>query len=159
MRTPDYQSSNFNIQAWKMKHTNEPLALKLNPVNYLIQGPFHPLWNQWILSLVCLADFEGAEPAKKESPDMTHEIIVAAVNPDFKVNPNEIPKDLKLLIPRDVVKQFKVPVDLDAEDLASKIIKYIIDGHLSPDQDYRSVWNQIIEKSAEHYWGLHETKH
>jgi len=151
-RKPDF---NGHAKAWKMNWGNEGSA-PAHLVHYLIEGNFHPLWNQWALSLVSLADISGIPPAAKHHPDNTHEIMIISVNPDFKINPDKSPGRGWMLHPFDVAKQFKVPMDMDAEDLAKNCVKAICDGAMSPDQDFRSIWNKIIDSTAEHYFGKHK---
>src|ERR1700675_2115866 len=43
----------------------------------------HPFWADYMLSGSSLADFPGVTPAHKQFPEATHEILVAAIDPDF----------------------------------------------------------------------------
>jgi hypothetical protein len=51
--------------------------------HWLVTAPrFHPLWSQYSLSILRLADIPGMRPARKSHPDVTHEVCCVAINPD-----------------------------------------------------------------------------
>jgi len=155
MRKPDYEGLQAKI--WKITWSDGRKASTASLAHYLIQGPFHPMWHQWVFGMVSLADIEGIPPAKKHFPDATHEIMIISCDPKFKLDPDVILDKPWMLQPFDVVQHFKVPSDDDAKKLAEECIKAIRDGHMSPDQDFRSAWKKVITNTADHFYGKHES--
>lgn len=157
MKNPDFigVAKAWRLDRWKEVDTRPDAQACV--AQYLIEGPFHPLWSQWVFCLVSLADIPGVKPAKKHHPDNTHEIMIISVDPKVKLSPDKIPDKAWALMPMDVVKQFKVPSNEDAIDLAEKCVIYMCNGSIYPDRDFRSVWNNLIDSKAEHYYGEHST--
>lgn len=156
VRKPDIENV---AKAWKMTWQDGRKSSTATLAQYLIEGNFHIHWNQWVVCLISLADIVGVKPAKKHHEDNTHELLMISVNPDTKLDPDEIYDGSWALSPIDLVKQFKVPMDMDAEDIAKLCVQAICDGRMSPDSDFRSAWIATIDATAEHYFGEHETKH
>lgn len=77
----------------------------------------HPLWSRYSLNLCHLRDCAGITPAKKKSPDMTHEIVVFAIDPDF---PEEAFQEggIGHLEPLNHVVQFVAKSDAKAVEVA-----------------------------------------
>lgn len=48
---------------------------------WLLTGDWHPLWSQFAISVVSLADKPGHQPARLHFPGATHELVVMALNP------------------------------------------------------------------------------
>lgn len=65
------------------------LDVDTSPVNeghatiawWLLTGPWHPLWQQFSLTVVTLEPREGVAPAHLHFPGATHELAVIALNP------------------------------------------------------------------------------
>ncbi|WP_374457730.1 hypothetical protein [Nocardioides sp.] len=65
------------------------LDVATSPVNddhttiawWLLTGFWHPLWQQFSLTVVTLEEREGVAPAKLHFPGATHELAVIALNP------------------------------------------------------------------------------
>ena len=58
---------------------------------------------------------------------------------------------VKFLTPVDVVEQFTAADDAVADQILELAVRAIVDGQLSPDQDWRSVWKQSIAQTAAHF--------
>lgn len=48
---------------------------------WLLTGPWHPFWTQFVISVVHLRPVEGRPPAHLQFPGATHELVVMALNP------------------------------------------------------------------------------
>lgn len=149
---------NGSIKLWdvplpKTDETHGQLA------SWLIEGPFHPFWNQWVMLLIHLHDIPGKEVHKK-SPEMTHEMIIFSVDPKQPLKPKDLQKtegiSKHLLQPIDVIQQFHVDTDAQAIQLISLVAKIILAGQASPDQDYRNYWAKSISVTAEHIRDGHD---
>lgn len=135
---------------------------------WLLEGPWHPAWHQFILSVVRLADVPGKPPAVLHFPGATHEVLVLALNPPeggvFGA-PARHPVDvvqtkglsLGYLRPVDVVHQFTGTDDELAQvtDLAAQAC---IAGLLTPSTDddrerLREVWLGTYVRTLAHIRG------
>jgi hypothetical protein len=121
---------------------------------WLINAPgAHPFWSYWALSLIHLRPIEGTKQAHKAFETATHELMIMALDPSKPLPPLDVSADWPLhwLTPLDVCQQFEVPSDEAADEIATLCVRSIVDGRISPDQDYRSYWRVSIEATAEHY--------
>lgn len=147
MRDPDLKGPAG--QAWKTPiepgpHTS--LAL------WLINVPkAHPHWSWWTVGVIHLRDVEGLPPAKKHYPEAAYEFLIMALNPERCPEPVLDPSSWSFLSPADVVEQFHGMIDIEAVRLCEQAVRAIMDGRLSPDQDFRSAWHNTIQTTAEHY--------
>lgn len=132
---------------------------------WLLTGSWHPLWSQFIISVVTLADAPGRPPAKLHFDGATHELVVMAVNPGEPPR-QHAPGLLEVgglaavggwLKPIDVVHQFTATDDEMAE-LAALAARACVDGVLNPSTDdarerLRLEWLQACVKTLAHMRG------
>lgn len=130
---------------------------------WLLHGPWHPLWSQFVLSVVTLEDRPGAEAAKLHYPGATHELLVVALNPGEPpaVHDQATLEDRGLSIgflqPVDVCHQFTATDD-EMRQIAELAARACVDGHLMPSTDdarehYRMQWLGAITKTLAHIRG------
>lgn len=119
---------------------------------------YHPLWCRWFVSVSHLRDMPGVPPAEKNFAEATHEFMIVSLNPDhYADHQNLAPtKGWGLLVPADVVEQFEAPADQYATRFCELAVRAIVDGHLSPDQDYRRLWTRTVSETIRH---MREGKH
>jgi hypothetical protein len=134
---------------------------------WLLTGPWHPLWPQFVLSVVSLRDVEGVPPAKLHFPGATHELLVLALNPDD--GPTATVHTAQTLEqggfravgghlePADVVHQFTA-TDEEMLQLADLLCRACVDGHLTPSTDdardrLREAWLSTCVKTLAHMRG------
>lgn len=117
---------------------------------------WHPLWSQYLLSVVTLADVEGAPPADKRTPDVTHELTVLTLNPDYgPFNAATYTADsLRYLTPVNIAEQFTTTDD-QARDLAGLAARACVDGVLIPETSdapdrIRALWHTSITRTLNH---------
>lgn len=103
---------------------NPDTVASLDRWTLFMPGP-SPAWNYYCVLGVCLRDFPGVKPAHKKSPEMTHEIIVAAMDPDFPQE-NIDKGGISLLDPLNYVHQFVAPSD----EMANKVLEAVTRGFL-----------------------------
>ena len=164
MRAPD--DENGPIRVWRIRDSAKTLPdHEAALASWLIEGPFHPLWNQWQLSVIHLRDIEGVKPAFKQYPEAEYEFLIVSLNPDRRCDVDELestgnwgdPAVPKFLTPADVTKQFDGVTDRQAVEIGEAAIRGIVSGELSPDSDFRSAWERLIDGTVAHYReGVHE---
>ena len=117
---------------------------------WLITGPFHPVWNQWIVSLIHLRDGENEQlPAQRKNPNLTHQLIIASINPDTPATADSPIEEIGLLTPHDLAHQFQAENDAAALERVEQCLELVKQEKLSPDSDYRKTWQRhLAEKSA-----------
>lgn len=77
--------------------------------------------------------------------------MILAFDPETPPDPDNRGGDgAKILTPLDLVHQFNGVTDEQAERLCEGAVRLIVDGRMSPDQDYRSLWKEIIRNTVEH---------
>lgn len=155
MREPDRSAG--PIKAWKGKVPEgmDPLA---NIGAWVVQGPFHPAWNTWMIAIVHLRDHPRVEPAKKQYPEAEYEFMIWACDPSIPFDVDEWdrtarwgPEDKgRFLTPPDAVIQFDGINDIQASELLDLAVDLILDGSMSPDSDYRKDWEDGLRATVAH---------
>ena len=114
---------------------------------FLLRVPgAHIAWNHWIMSVIHLRDIPGVKPAHKEFPEATHEFMIVALDPGEALPALDVTPEWRVrrLTPVDVLEQFTAADDVIAEHVLDLAVRAVVDGFLSPDQDFRSAWKQAI---------------
>ena len=148
-RVPDFQGVG---RAWEMKVGKQARPdQEATLIGYIINGPWHLLWSWWMVAVIHLREIPGVKPPNKRYPGAEYEFMIISIDPDVPPNPDKtFPQDVKYLTPIDVVYQFDGVTDEQAKEICTTAVKVIIKG-MSPDQDYRSWWENSIAKTVEHY--------
>jgi len=145
MRTPDIESS--LVRGWNLTHRLNELAADENQPQIGLAGWLllvswaTPFWNWYILCVVSLRDVPGFPPAKKQYPEATSELLIAALAPD-SLPPDLDPANVRRfthLNPIDQAVQFHGLTDGQAVRVAEEMVRRIAGG-LSPDRDFRGLW-------------------
>jgi hypothetical protein len=153
IRKPDL--SGVNCEAWKLSLV--PHADRKEPhatiSHWLLRGPWHMWWEYFVITLVHLRPTEGMGPPFLESPGMTHEIFIMALDPGTKdekreYDPDNMPYPIPWLRPMDCVVQFACTSDARAVDTCEAVVRTIIAGNASPDSDWASYWERVIPATA-----------
>lgn len=111
----------------------------------------NPFWNWYVVSVVHLRAEEGLPQPHIQFPGASHELLMAALNPEEKIPDIDNWKGMSHLEPIDQCVQFIVNNDEQAKSLCDDVIRAIVVGGISPDQDFRSWWKQSVNQTAEHY--------
>lgn len=112
-------------------HAQNPAALDA----WIITADcWHPLWSQYLLAVVTLAEIEGIPPANKRGTDVTHELLVIVLNPEH--GPHDAPtattETLQHLTPVNIAEQFTATDD-QARRIARLCTREVVDGRLTPE--------------------------
>jgi len=95
----------------------------------------HPLWHDYLLSLVHLRPIDG-KPAILECEDSSHEIVCAALDPEFDNQPTA--DGFKMLRPLNLVYQLRGLDDAQAKQVFTLYLQSLTVRLISPDTDYRT---------------------
>lgn len=114
----------------------------------------HPLWNMYSLCVLHLRAIEGVRPAIVRVAGATHELMILALDPERALPSLEAlgrcEAPLRWLSPIDVMQQFIVKNDAQAERVGELAVRAIVAGVLSPDQDHRRAWEIAVRETAAH---------
>ncbi|MFF5842154.1 hypothetical protein ACFY74_11875 [Streptomyces massasporeus] len=124
---------------------------------WIITAPcWHPLWSQYNLGVVSLADIPDLPPANLQRPGVTHELSVVALNPDFgPYDALHLPAHgLRFLTPVNVAEQFTTTDDR-ARELAALCARAVVHGVLCPEtadapERVRAAWHSSITQTLAH---------
>lgn len=113
----------------------------------------HLCWDHWALSVIHLRPMPDVPPATKRFETATHEFMILALNPEQPLPALSVDSGWRLhwLSPIDVVEQFAARDDATADNILELAVRAVVDGHLSPDQDYRQVWTRALAHTAQHF--------
>jgi hypothetical protein len=142
-------------RAWLLKPE------KPNPstlCSWLVNRPgAHPCWEWWLVGLITLKDIPGIRPARKSCPESEYELMIYAIDPGTCSSPEpDDPNGYPPLLPLDVVEQFHGISEVDAKHLTELVVQTIVSGRISPDQDFRRTWGDVIAGTVQH---LREGQH
>lgn len=125
--------------------------------SWIITAPcWHPVWSQYNLGVVSLADHPELPPAKRQRPDATHELSVFALNPEAgPYDARHLPEGgLRFLTPVNIAEQFTT-TDETARHLAFLCARAVVDGVLTPETGdapdrIRAAWHSSIHQTLAH---------
>lgn len=130
--------------------------------SWIITAPaWHPLWSQYTLSATSLADHPDHPPAVKTRPEVTHEIILIALDPGH--GPYEAaqigPGSLRFLLPVNICEQITA-TDGQAAQIAELCARSVVDGILEPETSngpdrIRAAWRTAIHQTLDHFRDPH----
>lgn len=177
MREPDLTGA---CRAWRVKNTPEAQAGHVREWgyedstidNWLVNGPFHPLWSWWMVAVVHLRPIPGAPPPNLQYPEAEYEFMILSMDPggehregEAKERPTEPDVDgfeatgdgvrylPGFLQPPDAVVQFHGVDDDEAREVCQLAVNAIVSGQASPDSDWRSWWEKAIPNTVKHIRG------
>lgn len=110
---------------------------------YIVEAPYaHGVWHSYFIAMIHLRDVPGqSKPPTINRPNATHEIMVAALDPNTPRTPaisgHERPK---YLTPFNFIGQLVCANDAEAKDILQKTVSDVTDARLNPDTDYIKFW-------------------
>lgn len=131
---------------------------------WIITAPeWHPIWSQYVLGLVTLADLPGTPPPYRQRPGVTHELYVFALNPEGgpyeagSVTSSTLTDSV--LTPVNVVEQVTCTDD-QARDLTRLCATAVVNGVLVPETGdapdrIRAAWRRSIHQTLDHILNPH----
>lgn len=133
-------------KAWKAdvpslltRHPEEIAKAPASIAGWYVFAPrAHPFWSYYGIACISLTvEIKGVPAPKIYKEGATHEIFVAALNPDMRPAINET---YDFLTPLNFSGQFIAESDEDARAKVEFAIKEIVNGLLNPDTDFISQW-------------------
>jgi hypothetical protein len=153
MRDPDVKGP-FG-RAWVLNTKTEVPEHQACLGSWLVRVPgAHPFWEHWLVSIIHLRDIPGVRPAHKRYPEAEFEFGIYSINPERCPEPDPdqaVTPGYPLLEPPDVIEQFHGISDRDAFRVAEAGISAILNGRISPDQDFRAMWKRLIMGTVDHF--------
>lgn len=130
---------------------------------WIVTAPiWHPLWSQYFIGLIDLADRPDCPPAILHRPGMTHEVAVMSLSPDHGPYDADLIGDRQTMVylaPANVVEQFATEDDR-AREVITLLVQAVLNGMLSPEasespEAIRLAWAQSIHQTLDHYRDPH----
>lgn len=121
---------------------------------FIVRAPgVHVFWDHYLVSVIHLRPIDGEKSPVIRRPGATHELIIAALNPERPLPPLDWTDDysVSFLTPIDVEAQFVAANDAVADRILELSVRTIVDGLASPDQDWRAWWERSLEHTARHF--------
>ncbi|OQQ16105.1 hypothetical protein B0675_02130 [Streptomyces sp. M41(2017)] len=119
---------------------------------------WHPIWYQYLLALISLADMPDMPPANRHRKGVTHELVVFALDPeDGPLRPETFvdrrPTEF-VLTPANVVEQVTTTDD-QARHLTRLCANAVVHGRLIPEtgdspDHIRAMWRTSISQTLDH---------
>lgn len=118
---------------------------------------YHPFWSWYAVGVLALRDIEGQDaPAIKHFPEAEYELLVVALDPEYPPpHPHRVGAErLRFLEPVNQCVQFgDVGGDGRANEILGLVVGAIVKGQLSPDDDHREAFEDIVLGTVDHYAG------
>lgn len=114
-----------------------------------------PAWHCYLFDIVHLRDIEGVAPATIDVPGATHQVFLAALNPELDPSPLK-PDTWQHLTPINVSEQIELPGDEAAATLGEHCVKAVLAGDLWAEPPLAGAvepWRTVLLKSAAHARG------
>jgi hypothetical protein len=108
---------------------------------WLIEAPWaHPFWHSYRLTLVHLRSEPGFPEPLIHVRGATHEMVLAALSPDFPREPVVRGDGAHPLTPVNFAAQMVCAEDAEATGLVAKAVAMICERRLNPDTDFIAQW-------------------
>jgi hypothetical protein len=122
-------------RAWKLEFAKNTYCIAA----YLVEAKWaHPLWSMYLVSCVHLRAEPPLPPPHIYVPGATHEFVVQAVDPDWKLkNLTTVPRTLS---PVNFAGQLICNDDEEADRRTELAVTEIVEGNLNPDTDAIRQW-------------------
>lgn len=121
-----------------------PTGVGVFNASWIIDAPWaHPVWSQYVAMLYDLTTPHPDGPPVIYLAGATHEFLLYALDPAHPLKRNDPIQKARVtrLLPANYGYQFKAESDDAALARVQAIVDDIVAERLSPDTDFRSVWN------------------
>lgn len=105
----------------------------------------HPMWCNYLLSVIHLRPIEG-QPAHKQTPAATHEMVLFALDPEHEPNPSDA-RTVRILTPQNLCRQIEHYTALAALRLTEEMAQAFVSGALNPDTDHRVCQERWLDEA------------
>lgn len=149
---PSGRAQNILVEPKDIKYPDHNATL----ATWFITAPGQSLfWPNFLLAIYHLRDMEGVRPAVKTYEGVTHELVLAALNPDKNPQPLNI-ETWQHLRPINFLIQLELPSDEKAKELLALAAHAIVDGVLwaePPLSGQQEPWRSSMLRTAAHLRG------
>lgn len=117
-----------------------------------------PAWQHYHLAIIHLRPIPGVKPATIKRQGATHEVMLAAMDPDRVPQPDDI-RTWRWLEPLNFVGQLELPSDDDAKVVLEILARGVADGFLwaePPLSGQREPWESQLRQLEAHAAGKHD---
>lgn len=147
MRQPDVEAG--GNKAWLVKQ-NGPAWGACLAFWYIKLKNYHPVLEWFVLAVSHLRDIPGAPKAHKQQHTSTHELVIAALNPEpllfIDLDPDNASLVTKLISPAEINQQFSNITDENAMQLSNMAVNTIILKLMRPDRANFHDWLKLFNK-------------
>ena len=151
IRPPDEEGNAARV--WQLGQPDDiPTSVwEANLACHLIHAPgSHPMWPWYAMCLIHLRGGPGLPEPHRQFVTATHEVLVAALNPEEPLPDLHDVRGCRMLEPIDQCVQVCLPTDAAALQMSGLIVRAVCAGVLVPDQDHRSRWADSLAKTSAH---------
>lgn len=138
-------------------------SIEVGRGTWLISAPsYHPIWSQYVMSIVSLEDHPALGPAFKKFDGATHELLVLAIDPDHPqtvetVRQHCLSGKLPYLKPVNIAEQFECTDD-EIRRVCWLAAMAVVNGQLNPETSdapsrIREGWLTSCTKTLAHIRG------
>lgn len=104
----------------------------------------HPMWHDYMLSLVHLRPVEVMPAPSLQNQNSSHELMCFALDPAANNQPTNF-DSFKPLLPQNLVFQFEGLTDDQAKEAFAHYLTALSNGRMSPDTDYRTAQRTMLK--------------
>ena len=157
MRSPDVVGTVGRAWEVRVQKRETPPDWGGSLGTWILHVPWaHPAWSYYCLGVIHLRPIPGVRPAQIRVEGASHEFMIHAFDPDSPHSPPspDISDETtwpSFLQPIDLAHQVVGLTDEQAARIGGLMVRMICDGRMSPDQDFRSVWRELLDGTAKHY--------
>lgn len=135
--------------------------------SWLIDAPGqHPIWSQYSLCVVRLAEIEGFPEPYLQFEGATHELMEHAISPDHGYQSIATMAEyggkgtLPILTPANISLQW-TSTDSEMEQLAKMACWGVVNGMISAEPPFsretnEAHWKHVLDETLDHFHGKHE---
>lgn len=147
LNTPPQKRSNY-AAIWTLEVPALDPRSQATVGLWILKAPLaHPLFKDYLVSLIHLREIEGWESPSKQATHVTHEALVFALDPGVEVG-LDVGTHYALLEPINIDVQFQARNDVDALAKIESLLCYVVAGELSPDDSCRHHWAHLLCKGV-----------
>jgi hypothetical protein len=148
MRAPDFKFPATGHQAWLVKRVS-PVWNACVGFWYVRMQGYHPMLEWFVVIVSHLRNEPGAPKANKNQTSSSHEIVIAAVDPELylfdELDPDDETK-FKLQMPLEVVHQFNNLEDRQVLAIGAETVLTIVSDRIKPDREKFHDWLKLFNE-------------
>lgn len=148
MRHPDQEGPAG--RAWLLRAADTP-ENSASLGTWLVNIPgAHAWWEWWVVGVVHLREEDHLPAPRFAYEGAEYEFTILTIDPEEcpSPDPDLVDDGYSFLHPADVAEQFHGVSDGDAARITAKAISALVEGRISPDEDFRPAWKTLLEETV-----------